>query len=387
METLKYENLRQRRILIFSLVYYPNMIGGAEVAVKEITDRIFTRKIIFDMITLGEGRQMTEEVVGNVNVFRIFKKIGTVQKMLFPFAAFYLATKLNSERPYDAVWSIMASYAGLSGVLFKKAHKDVPFILTVQEGDHFERREGLFGPMFRMIFKAADRIQAISAFLADWSKKMGAKCPITVIPNGVDYEAFSKPIDEATRHRLRSDDGFADSDKVILTTGRLVDKNAVDDIIKSLQYLDGSYKLAIYGAGENETELRDLAAELQVSERVFFMGFVPHSALPDCLKAADVFVRPSRTEGLGNSFLEAMAAGTPVVGTPVGGIPDFLTDGETGLLCEADNPRSIAQKIEKFVKDGESRGYIVRKAREMVAERYRWEGIAARMEAILEMRG
>jgi len=238
-----------------------------------------------------------------------------------------------------------------------------------------------------MIFKAADRIQAISAFLADWSKKMGAKCPITVIPNGVDYEAFSKPIDEATRHRLRSDDGFADSDKVILTTGRLVDKNAVDDIIKSLQYLDGSYKLAIYGAGENETELRDLAAELQVSERVFFMGFVPHSALPDCLKAADVFVRPSRTEGLGNSFLEAMAAGTPVVGTPVGGIPDFLTDGETGLLCEADNPRSIAQKIEKFVKDGESRGYIVRKAREMVAERYRWEGIAARMEAILEMRG
>lgn len=172
-----------------------------------------------------------------------------------------------------------------------------------------------------------------------------------------------------------------------MTASRLVEKNAVDDIIKSLEYLDGSYKLAIYGAGEEETDLQTLAAELQVSDRVRFMGFVPHSALPECLQAADVFVRPSRSEGLGNSFLEAMAAGIPVVGTPVGGIPDFLSDGETGLLCEAGNPRSIAQKIEKLVKDRESREYIVRKAREMVADKYRWEGIAAKMEAILEMRG
>jgi glycosyltransferase involved in cell wall biosynthesis len=100
------------------------------------------------------------------------------------------------------------------------------------------------------------------------------------------------------------------------------------------------------------------------------------------LQASDIFIRPSLSEGFGNSFIEAMASGIPVIATPVGGIVDFLTDGETGLFCEVKNPRSIAQKVEKLIKDRESREYIVKNAKKMVEEDYAWTNIVGEMKEV-----
>ncbi len=373
-----------RRILIFSLVYVPRRVGGAEVAVKEITDRIPATDIEFDMITLAAGPdEARTERVGNVRVHRIFRRIGIVQKLLYPFAAYRLARTLHADRSYDAVWSIMASYAGYAAYLFKKRHPNHPLILTIQEGDHFGLREGMLGPLFKKIFRAADRIQCISNYLAVWSQHMGATCPIQVVPNGVDFEHFASTLSPEKRQALRAENGFGPNDTVLVTASRLVFKNAVDDIIFSLTDLDASFKLLILGTGPDEAKLRAQAERQGLTGRVVFKGYQPHPAMADYLKASDIFVRPSRTEGLGNSFLEAMAAGIPVIATPVGGIPDFLTDGETGLFCEAGNPRSIALRAEKLVKDRESRDYIVRKAREMIRDKYTWDQIAVRMKTIL----
>jgi glycosyltransferase involved in cell wall biosynthesis len=357
-------------------------VGGAEVAVKEITDRIPVSDLEFDMVTLGDGRGKSEEQVGHVRVFRLFKDFGMMQKLLFPFAAARMADRLQRERQYDAVWGIMASYAGYAAHLFKRAYRSVPFVLTIQEGDHFGRRQGLFKPLFKKIFASADRIQAISNYLANWSGQMGARCPIDVLPNGVDFDHFAEPISVDRRNELRAELGFSAGDTVLVTASRLVYKNAVNDIISALTHLDPSYKLLILGSGKDEAALKEQAAKLKLENKVVFKGFVEHSDLPVYLQACDIFVRPSRSEGLGNSFLEAMAAGIPVIATPVGGIPDFLTDGETGLMCEVDNPRSIAQKAGKLSRDRESRDYIVRNAREMVRRKYHWDGIAERMKEI-----
>jgi glycosyltransferase involved in cell wall biosynthesis len=140
----------------------------------------------------------------------------------------------------------------------------------------------------------------------------------------------------------------------------------------------------ILGTGADEDALRSQVISLKLENRVFFKGFVSHDTLPEYLQACDIFIRPSRSEGLGNSFLEAMAAGIPVIATPVGGIPDFLVDGETGLLCEVDNPQSIAQKIEKFTKDMESRRYIVANAQKMVQQKYDWNSVAEKMKGIFD---
>ncbi|KKU55028.1 MAG: hypothetical protein UX77_C0019G0008 [Parcubacteria group bacterium GW2011_GWA1_47_11] len=98
-----------KRILIFSLAYHP-MVGGAEIAVKEITDRI--TDIEFDMITMRFNAVHPEkEQIGNCMVYRI-----NTSKNFFPFRAFLFAKKLHSDRPYDATWAIMANWAGFAAV-------------------------------------------------------------------------------------------------------------------------------------------------------------------------------------------------------------------------------------------------------------------------------
>lgn len=371
-----------RRILIFSLTYYPADIGGAEVAVKEITDRISSEEIVFDMVTLGDGRGVSRETIGNVNIHRISKRTGIIQKFLFPLTAARTAARLHAQNHYDVIWSIMASYAGYAGYLFKKSHADVTFLLTIQEGDHFGRRI-LLKFLFRKIFGAADRIQAISRFLADWARTMGAKCQIEIIPNGVDVELFSKRITMGEMMILEKELGKKERDVFLITTSRLVHKNAVGDVIASLNFLPENVKFLILGTGPLKWKLKAQAAKVSGVDRVRFLEFIPHAEMPKYLQASDIFVRPSLSEGLGNSFLEAMAAGIPVIGTPVGGIPDYLTDGETGLFCEVHNPRSIAQKVEKLIKDFESREYIIKHAQEMVVKNYHWKMIAEKMAKLM----
>lgn len=385
------DNRKPRRVLIFSLVYYPRFIGGAEVAVKEITDRIQPDNITFDMVTLRKTAPAFERV-GNVNVYRVglpwrgpktqSSKIFPLSKILFPFLAFLKAVRLHRKNHYDIIWPIMASYAGFAGLLFKKIYPDVPMVLTIQEGDNFERREGFFSPFFRSIFRAADRIQAISAFLAEWSKAKGATCPIQIVPNGVDLDLFGEELSIGEASELKRKLDKKENDTFLITTSRLVLKNGVADIIDSLKYLPISVKLLILGTGPLELELKARATAAKVADRVQFLGFIPHKEMPQYLHISDIFARPSLSEGLGNSFLEAMAAGLPVIATPVGGIPDFLIDGETGLFCEVNNPESIAQKVEKLIKDKESREYITKNAVDLVRRKYSWEMVAGEMEGI-----
>lgn len=383
-----------KKILIFSLVYYPRFIGGAEVAVKEITDRLGS-DFEFDMITLRKTAPKFERI-GNVNVYRVgfgwragdsaFLQKFKIYKYFFPFFAVLKALSLHRKNHYDATWSVMANYAGFGALFFKLLKPKVPFILNLQEGDptdYIKKRVGVFYPVFKMIFTKADRIQTLSNFLADWAKEMGATAPIVVIPNGADSEKFKNQkskikIDERTL--IRNELGFAEGDTVLVTTSRLVEKNAVGDVIDSLQYLPENVKFLIIGTGALERSLKLKADSLQLGKRIQFAGFISHEKLPPFLWASDIFIRPSLSEGQGASFMEAMVAGLPVIATPVGGIPDFLKDGETGLFCEVGNPKSIAQKVSKLMKDAESRDYIIRTAKQMVIERYDWGFIANRMK-------
>ncbi len=383
-----------RKVLIFSLVYYPRFIGGAEVAVKEITDRIPSSEIEFHMITLRK-HAASEEKIGNVMVHRVglpwfgkntkSSRIFPLSKLLYiPFAAIK-AISLYKKHHYDVVWSIMASYGGFAAVIVKFFYPRIPLLLTIQEGDHFERRQGFLKPFFKKIFTSASQIQVISNYLADWSKKMGAKCPIEVIPNGVDYEKFSSPITSEKKEEIRIICKFKKDDFVLVTSSRLVHKNAIDVVIKAVSQFPEKYKFLILGVGPDKGELLNQVNNLKLQDRIIFKGFVPHDVLPEYLQASDVFIRPSRTEGLGNSFIEAMAAGIPVIATPVGGIPDFLVDGETGLFCEVDNPESIVQKAEKLIEDKELREYIVKNAQKMVKDKYDWKSVAEKMEKIFNM--
>ena len=375
-----------KRILIFSLVYYPRYIGGAEVAVKEITDRIPSEEYVFDMVTMDKTGPRYEQI-GNVHIHRVgntwlnkTKLLGKLYKYLFIIVAFRKAVTLHRQRPYDAIWSIMANYAGFAALFFKLRFPRVPFLLTLQEGDpipYIKRRVALVYPLFKMIFRKADAIQAISHYLARFAIAMGFQGLPTVVPNGVDIAHFSQEVSKEDQMGIRKKYGFKDGDIVLVTASRLVKKNGVKDIIDSLAFLPPHYKVFVLGTGKLETGLRKRAE--QFGDRVVFAGFVPHAQLPLYLKASDVFVRPSLSEGLGNSFIEAMAAQIPVVATSVGGIPDFLFDGKTGLFCDVQNPKNLAEKVQLF-ENKEMKSVIVDRAYRMAVELYGWNEIAPLME-------
>ncbi len=393
-------NTKPRRILIFSLAYYPSFIGGAEVAIKEITDRISPHEVEFDMITLRFDSALPKiEKIGNVTIHRIGwtgkQKNSSdslawylhLNKYALPITGFVKAMSLARANTYNGIWSIMASYNSFAALFFKLCHPNIPFLLTLQEGDpipYIKHRALPVYPLFKMIFTRATHIQAISRYLADWAKDMNARCPIDIVPNAVDWKLFSMPLSTIQTEVMKEKLGKKSDDIFLITTSRLVVKNAVGDVIEALQYLPAHVKFLILGQGYEESNLKSQISNLKLEDRVKFLGYIPHKEMSSYLHVSDIFVRPSLSEGLGNSFLEAMAVGIPVIATPIGGIPDFLIDGETGLFCEVNNPRSIAQKVEKLIKDRESRDYIVGRARNMVRDRYQWESVAVKMKEIFD---
>jgi glycosyltransferase involved in cell wall biosynthesis len=385
-----------KRILIFSFVYYPRFIGGAEIAIKEITDRINSDDIEFDLIALRIDKTLPKfERIGNVNVYRIgFSGIQDksadslpwylhLNKYIYPFIGAIKANFLHREKKYDAVWGMMANYSGFGALFFKLFNMSVPFVLTLQEGDpidYIKKRTRFVSPMFSMIFTKADFIQTISNYLADFARMMGATCPIEVVPNGVDISHFTKTYNPSELEDLKVNLRKDLDDIFIITTSRLVVKNAVGDVIKSLVHLPPNVKFLVLGTGYQLEELKTLARDLGVYERVNFLGYVSHTEMPKYLKVSDIFIRPSISEGFGNSFIEAMAGGLPVIATSVGGIVDFLKNKETGLFCEVGDPKDIARKIDIYLKDKNLRDEIVDNAMHMVIDRYDWGMIVKSMK-------
>ena len=354
--------MSNKRVLIFSLAYHP-VVGGAEIAVKEITDRL--TDIEFDMITMRFNTvHPKKEKIGNCTIYRI-----TTSKNLYPFRAFLLARGLHKDKSYDAIWAIMANWAGFAALFFKFRFPQVPFILTLQEGDpipYIKHKARFVFPLFKKIFTRADIIQTISRYLADWAREMDYRKRVEVIPNGVDVKKFT--VDVQSR--------ALDKENItLITTSRLVEKNGIKDIINALKFLP-NVKLKILGAGPLESELKLLATGWSVE----FVGYVSQDEIPKYLNEADLFVRPSLSEGMGNSFIEAMAAGLPVIATQVGGIPDFLKDGETGLFCEANNPKSIAKQVQRLIADEPLRNKLIANAKKMVEEKYDWNLVAREMK-------
>ncbi len=398
-----------KRVLIFSFVYYPRFIGGAEIAIKEITDRMDQEDFEFHLIALRLDKNLPkEEKIGNVMVHRVgwtgkskdsadsLPWYLHLNKYAYPFLAVIKATHLHSEKKFDGIWGMMANYSGFGALFFKLFHMNVPFILTLQEGDPLEYIKNqsfkvIIGPVkipvkflvysiFKMIFRNAQKIQTISKYLADFANDMGATAAVEVVPNGVDIARFTYEYSGAELETLKRNLHKEPGDIFLITTSRLVVKNAVGDIIESLEFLPKNVKLLVLGVGYQLEELKRLATDKGVSDRVIFLGYVSHADMPKYLKVSDIFIRPSLSEGFGNSFIEAMAAGLPVIATPVGGIVDFLKNKETGLFCEVHSPEDIARKVEVYLHDKVLRDEIVDNAMSMVKEKYDWNIVSSDMK-------
>jgi glycosyltransferase involved in cell wall biosynthesis len=200
-----------------------------------------------------------------------------------------------------------------------------------------------------------------------------AKIPrerLRLVRGGIDPEPIRK-----AASLPRSTLGAGENERLVLWVGRL-------DPVKGLSFLIEAFaeagqalnaRLLLAGGGPLREELEAKARRMVPGERVMFLG--PRRDIPALLKTADLFVFPSRTEGLPNALLEAMAAGLPIVATGVPGCRDLIRDEETGLLVPYGDTRPLAAAMKKLLADGELASRLGRAAAEEVTRNWHYSAM------------
>ncbi|HEY4688116.1 MAG TPA: glycosyltransferase [Anaerolineae bacterium] len=207
---------------------------------------------------------------------------------------------------------------------------------------------GLLGIWMRHFARRCDLIIAVSPSAHSMLASLGVDAPIEIIPNGIDLDQFThaKPLP-------RSSLGLPPDAVVLMYVGRIgSEKNLLGllDAFARVCTAAPGVVLAIVGDGPQAAAVRARVAALNLSARVHFLGMRPNAEVPSLLKAADVFVTASYTEGHPMTIIEALAAGRPVLAYDVPGIHETITDGENGLLAPV-GAEALAERIRRIASD------------------------------------
>ncbi len=225
--------------------------------------------------------------------------------------------------------------------------------------------------------RVADRI-IVNAELLRPSGAAGRRTD--VIPSGVDTDVFRPSADrDDAKRRL----GLAPERPAIGTVGRLEPRKGTATLLAAFAALRGAGRdadLVVVGDGPLRADLERDAERLGIAADVRFLG--DRADVLGVLAALDVFVLPSRTEGMSNALLEAMAAAHPVVATAVGGTPEVVSDGASGLLVPPDDPVAMRRAIERVLADAVLRARLGAAARQTVEARYGAKSMVRRLEAV-----
>lgn len=242
-----------------------------------------------------------------------------------------------------------------------------PFTVTAR-GSDINLIAQLPGPrqMILAAARAAGRVVCVSASLARRMVELGVdERRISVLRNGVDLEQFKVEGQRESREHL----GLPEQGKLALSVGNLVPEKGFDLAIKALQHLE-DYRLLIVGEGPDRAKLEEQARKSGVAERLSIRSVVPQSQLRFYYSAADALLLTSAREGWPNVVLEALACGTPVVATDVGGVAEIISASAVGVVVPGRDSRTLASAVRRAVCDAPSRAEI-----RAYASRFGWEAV------------
>lgn len=384
----------KKKVLVFSLAYYPSFVSGAEAAIKEITNRISKEEIEFHVIThLFEKDAPRTEELDNVVVHRVGFGSAYVSKILFIPLSALKARSLHKKYNFDAMWAMM-TYMLMPVTIARWLGVKLPYLLTLQDGDPYEKvfERWFIKPVVPIIdagFRKAKVIQVISEYLGTWPKKRGYQGEVVMVRNGANPKNFTQFYSDEELHEVREKLGKKDGDVYLFIAARMVYQKAMDVIIRSLTLLPENVHFVVAGGGPDEEMLRDLTKELQLEERVHFLGALTRDEVPLYRNTivSDIVVHPSRSEGLGNSVLSSMAARLPVIATQVGGFEDFIFDAKrnpdkepTAWAVDPDSPEQIAEAVQDILAHPEAAKRVVENARARIDTEFNWDLVAEKMK-------
>jgi len=265
--------------------------------------------------------------------------------------------------------------------LAAKAGLDLPLIVFSRGHTGENQRVSLFENLEMKALRFADAVVAVSGGYAEHLKRCGVKADsIHVVQNAIEDESMATHF--AGFEGKRNELGFGRDDFLIATAGRLSPEKAQGDLITAFAEVQPKYPeahLLLAGDGPSRGELEAQVEQLAV-KNVHFLGFRKDMDAVMC--AIDLFVLPSRTEGLPNVALEAFAAKKPVVASAVGGVPEVVEEGVSGCLVPPARPDLLADAILKMLSDWERMQAMGRAGYERVKKDFTFEAQTEKLEGI-----
>lgn len=372
------------KVLFFNYEYPPLGGGAANATAYILKEYSKMPDLKVDLVTSSvDNKYHLENIGGNILIHRI--PIGKnksnlhyqSQKELLTYfwKAYFFAKKLAKENGYDLSHSFFTVPCGFISLLLKWKYK-IPFVVSLRGSDvpgYSERFSFLYGfirPLVRLIWRKSEKVVANSQGLKNLALETNSQQKIDVICNGIDITQFGKS-------ENKKDQKFEDKFKILCVT-RITPRKGVRYLIEAFGKLskkNNKLSLEIIGDGDEKKNLENLAKELEIADKVDFIGLVPHEELPPYFEKADVFVLPSLNEGMSNSMLEALASGLPLVATDTGGTRELVKEEKNGFIIKMKDSSDLAEKIEKLIGNNDLRKKMGEESRKK-AENMSWEKVA-----------
>ena len=281
-----------------------------------------------------------------------------------------------------AIWHAHDYKSSFLGLLLRRDFPSMKLITTTHGWVEQTWKTPLYYAIDRFATRRYDHVVCVSQDLYDAVRKLGIgpdRC--TFVKNAIDVDEFSRVRSSADAKRSRE----LDCDRLIVgAVGRLSPEKGFQQLIHSFSRTLAETKLNaelwIVGEGPQEAQLRAQIDASQLTERIKLKGF--QADIRSLFETLDLFVLSSIREGLPNVVLEAMAMSVPIVCTKVAGVPNLVTDGVNGLLCEPGNVEELSAQLSKLLTDTELQNRLSAAARDTVVQDYNF---TQRMEYIKDI--
>lgn len=351
------------KVCIIVNEYPPDRIAGTAVVTQAIA-KILQKNDVEISIIVTERSDASPAVSDDEGVIVHRIRTGKIRFFRWLFRLFLIRRMVGRIKP-----DILHGQAVSCGLYAAVAAfgRNLPVLTSIQGRDLYDATPFQRRTEIRWALKRAAQVITVNQELADLGHNLFGISDIRVIHNGFTPETI-----ETDRNALRAGFGVAQGEMVLATVARLTKTKGIDILLNAVKGIPHA-TVWIIGDGEEKEALQNLSESLNLSHSVHFLGLMPHHSVAERLKAADLFVLPSRLEPFGISILEAMHAGLPVVATHTGGIPE-LVGTENGILVPVEDSQALSAAISNLIKDPRRR-LAMSSANAAKADRYHWNRI------------
>lgn len=370
--------------ILFLNSEYPPVGGGAGNASANIARLLVRMGNNVIMLTSGFDDLLRDELREGVRIVRApalrrrLDRSTVLEQLSFMFIASSRGLSLIRQFKPDVTLAFFGLPSGAVAWLLKKT-SDIPYVISLRGGDvpgfrpyDFRLYHKVAAPYLRLIWHDSSAVVANSRGLRDLAAAFDSSIDISIIPNGVEMDKFFVPNRDWSPPR-------------IFSAGRVVYQKGFDLGIQALAGLkDIQWQWYIAGDGPQMPILQTMAQKHGLKDRVHFLGWQTAEELKEQYAEANLFLFPSRHEGMPNAVLEAMASGLPVVATRIAGNEELVADGETGALVPAEDLNALRESLRPLLTNAKMRERMGRAARRRVEQSFGWTRVAEGYQSILE---